>query len=71
MSELKYTVQKCGAKHNSALHKAWKASSKALLLLTKTVLPIKLLTSPVMSSAPSACKGGDDVQVDKKLGIVQ
>jgi hypothetical protein len=65
ISELKCTVQKCGAKHNSALHEAWTASSKALSLLTKTVLPITLLTFPVMRSAPSACKGRDDVQVTK------
>jgi hypothetical protein len=65
MSELKCTVHKCGAKHNSALH--WAASSKALSWLTKTVPPITLLTSPVMSSAPSACKDGDNVQV-KQVG---
>jgi hypothetical protein len=38
ISELKCTVQTRGAKHDSALHKAWTASSKALSLLTKTVL---------------------------------
>jgi hypothetical protein len=70
-SKLRCTVQKCGAKHNSDLHEAWIASSKAVSLLTKTVLPILLLTSPVMNSAPSACKGGDDVQVAKELGRVQ
>jgi hypothetical protein len=69
ISELKCTVQKCGAKHNSALHEAWTASSKALLLLTKTVSPITLLTFPVMSSAPSGCKGGDDVQVTKSWAL--
>jgi hypothetical protein len=71
ISELKCTVKTCGAKHNYVLHKEWVASSKAWSLVTKTVLPITLLTFPVMSSAPSACKGGDNVQVTKKLGIVQ
>jgi hypothetical protein len=70
-SKLRCMVQKCGAKHNSALHEAWIASRKAVLLLTKTVLPILLLTSPVIIRAPSAYKSRDDVQVAKELGIVQ
>jgi hypothetical protein len=41
-------VEKGGAKHNSALHKAWIARTNAVSLLTKTVSPILLLTSPVM-----------------------
>jgi hypothetical protein len=47
-SKLRYRAEKCGAKHNSALHKSWIARTNAVSLLTKTVLPISLLTSPVM-----------------------
>jgi hypothetical protein len=47
-SRLCCTFKDCGMKHNSALHKAWKAKTNAVSLLTKNVSPISLLTSPVM-----------------------
>jgi hypothetical protein len=47
-SKLRCRAEKCGAKHNSALHKAWIARTNAVSLLTKMVSPISLLTSPVM-----------------------
>jgi hypothetical protein len=49
-SKLRCREQSCGAKHNPALHDAWLARTNAVSLLTKTVSPILLVTSPVMEA---------------------
>jgi hypothetical protein len=53
-SKLRCREKNFGAKHNTALHKAWIPRTNAVSLLTKTVSPILLLTSPVMVAADNS-----------------
>jgi hypothetical protein len=53
-SKLRCREKDCGAKHNTALHEGWMAGTNAVSLLTKTILPISLLTSPVMVATDSS-----------------
>jgi hypothetical protein len=47
------------------------SKQQGIVVANKDGVANNALYIPVMSSAPSACEGGDDVQVTKKLGIVQ
>jgi hypothetical protein len=53
-SKLRCREKDCGAKHNTALHEAWMPRTNAVSLLTKTLSPILLLTSPVMVATESS-----------------
>jgi hypothetical protein len=41
---------KCKARHNIALHDAWLEKEMAVALLTKTVSPVALFTTPIIVS---------------------
>jgi hypothetical protein len=42
------TCKKEKEKHNTALHEAWQGKTEVIAFLTRNVLPISLLTSPIM-----------------------
>jgi hypothetical protein len=53
-SPIPCTAEGCTARHNVCLHDAWQEKKNEVALLTKTVSPIALLTTPVIISTDTS-----------------